>query len=159
MSQSFSYFQAAYITQLAYMTAKGLIPYWVSGSSSFMPSLLYWNFDVASQWVAPPIFYPTLSHSLAVWDRQRAWRCLSFFHNPEFPTELLPHQFHCWANKGHFLNDNKLYTLAHYRYEMQIPSSETFHYNQIISYIQSMIKSSSIPLTLTFFLYLETLVI
>lgn len=139
-----AYHQAVKIAQLAYTTIKSPVPQRISVEVLSCPIGCIETLMWIPIKLHPLIMCPTLSYTLAVWDRQRVRKKLCFFHTPLVPIlnnagftpGLLQHLFQWWENKcvfqiGDFLSGNDLHTLDYYKKNLQLLLNQTFQYNQI----------------------------
>lgn len=96
-----------------------------------------------------PILAPTLSNSLAIWER--VWSnpnfispyhpLAHFFNNPTFPLDQDLEAFQWWLNKGlsridDFLTPRSPFTLQHCCSKLKMPALETFRFYQILHFLR-----------------------
>lgn len=110
------YYQAAQLAQVSIVYLKGSKPDWLLIERQAVPhhtiDYLLWSLPR----LRPAILVPTLSHTLALWDRLQKHSALTsdfrplahLFRNPEFPPGQNILAFKWWLNKR-FIQDRALF--------------------------------------------------
>lgn len=141
------YYIAAQLTQLCQLRHNHYRPDWVSiEAQACSPLPIYLILWLPSKY-RKAILCSSLSHLVSLWEStSRKWPICSphspvvpFFNNPQFLPGIAPVLFRWWIDGGlysigHFLDHRVIWSSSYFAQDLDMPSSENFHIQQIYNF-------------------------